>query len=216
MTDLTPIERRPGRPKGSRNKNRAATVESIKNMADPIGWQMRALKRGWVRGKGGVREYLNPDQKISLAVGLGRKVMADLRSGNVVGINVDGGTIQVITGIARSPTSPPLTPEEAERWQRVIDNGKPQVIDATPEAVPALPDSSGSQSASDSVTTSPAPDALALPAGRPSHTSSAPADAPWPALPSTSDPLADDNLDRTRAADARIAALNSRAAKFVA
>jgi hypothetical protein len=213
MTDLASIERRPGRPKGSRNKSRAATVESIKNMADPIGWQMRALKRGWVRGKGGVREYLNPDQKISLAVGLGRKVMADLRSGDVVGINVNGDTIQVITAIARGPNDAPLTPEEAERWQRIIDNGKPQVIDATPEALPA-PAADGASPAESSIS-APAPDAVALPAGRPRHPSLSPADAPRPALPS-SDPLADENLDRTRADDFKIAALNSRAAKFVA
>jgi len=188
MTDL--VGRRPaGRPRGSKNRNRAATVETIANQADPIGWQVRALKRGWVRGKGGVREYLDPDQKISLAIGLGRKILPDLRTADVTAIKVEGTNIIVQTGIARLPTDPP--------------------IDVTP--TPPLPDNYGSLSTPESVTGSDTP--VALPVGRPWHPS--PVDAP-PASPSTSDRLLDENLDCSRAADAKIATLNSCAAKFVA
>jgi hypothetical protein len=161
MTDL--VERRPaGRPRGSKNKNRAATVETIANQADPIGWQVRALKRGWVRGKGGVREYLDPDQKISLAIGLGRKILPDLRTADVTAIKVEGTNIIVQTGIARLPTDP---------------------IDVTP--TPPLPDNFGSSSMPESVTGSDTP--VALPAGRPWDPSSPSVDAPRPTLPS-SDP----------------------------
>jgi hypothetical protein len=193
MTDLA--ERRPaGRPKGSRNKNRAATVETIANQADPIGWQVRALKRGWVRGKGGVREYLDPDQKISLAVGLGRKILPDLRTADVTAIKVEGTNIIVQTGIARLPNDPP--------------------IDVTP--LPASPADDGASPAESSIS-APAPDAVALLAGRPRHAPlSPPMDAPQPALSPTLDRRHDDNLDRARTDDAKIATLNSRAAKFVA
>jgi hypothetical protein len=136
---------------------------------------------------------------------LAKKVMPDLRPSDVE-IAVNGHQIIVTTGIARLPTDPP--------------------IDVTPTP-PAISDASGSPSASDSVTTSSKPAAptayaevfnseATLPPGRPWHASSSPAEAPRPALPSTSDPRHDDNLDRNRASDAKIAALNSRAAKFVA
>jgi hypothetical protein len=101
--------------------------------------------------------------------------------------------ITIISGIARLPTDP--------------------IVDVTPTP-PALSANLEPRLPEESVTGSDTP--VALPVDRPSHPSSSPADAPWPALPSTSDPLADDNLDRSRASDAKIAELNSRAAKFVA
>jgi hypothetical protein len=96
--------------------------------------------------------------------------------------------LQVVSGIARLPTDP---------------------IDVTP--LPASSAAIGASPAESSIS-APASDAVALPAGRPWHPS--PVDAP-PASPSTSDRLLDENLDCSRVADAKIAALNSRA-KFVA
>ncbi len=192
MTDLA--ERRPaGRPKGSRNKNRAATVETIANQADPIGWQVRALKRGWVRGKGGVREYLDPDQKISLAVGLGRKILPDLRTADVTAIKVEGTNIIVQTGIARLPTDP--------------------IVDVTP----TLPAPAAEVSLSAVAGTPPAPVFAEvfdeLPAGR-SWQPSSPS-VPQPASPS-SDRLHDSNLQRERSDDAKVASINGTALKYIA
>jgi hypothetical protein len=114
--------------------------------------------------------------------------------------------LQVVTGIARVPTSPPLSPEEVAQWRSAID--------VTPTLPPA--DNLGPPPMEESVTTSSEPDAVALAAGRSWHAPlSPPMDAPRP-LPPTLDRRHDDNLDRARTDDAKIATLNSRAAKFVA
>jgi hypothetical protein len=203
MTDLVEGRRPAGRPRGSKNRNRAATVETIANQADPIGWQVRALKRGWVRGKGGVREYLDPDQKISLAVGLGRKILPDLRTADVTAIKVEGTNIIVQTGIARSPTSPPLTPDEAERWRRIVDHDPP-----------ALPPPDICNAGSRPVAEEQRPDVgEKLPAGRSWHPSSP--SVPQPASPS-SDRLHDSNLQRERSDDDKVAAINGTALKYIA
>jgi hypothetical protein len=206
MTDL--VERRPGRPKGSRNKNRVATAERINQEGDPIGFLCKVIRGGKIKAAAvdgaTSRSWCYPtiDQRKDAATTLAKKVMPDLRPSDFgININGDGGVVlQVVTGVARGPNDPPLSEAEAERWRRIVD--------VTP--TPPPPDNTGSLSTPESVTGSDSP--AALPAGCPWHPSSSPADAPWPALPS-SDPLADDNLG---ASDARIAALNSRAAKFVA
>jgi hypothetical protein len=198
LNELGP--RGPGRPRGSKNRNRVASVETINRMADPISWQCKALKRGWVRGQRGEKEYLSVDQKIGLAVSLGRKVLADLRSGDVTGIQVNGTSIQVITGVARLP-------------------GDPLPIDVTPTTAALPPPAEMSLSAAVPGTSEPDPDAVALPAGRPRHSSPAPVET-GPSAPSSSErrlyPKSDDNLDRARADDAKIAVLNNRASRFIA
>src|SRR6476646_9957599 len=86
-------KRRPGRPKGATTKNRIATVERINQEVDPIGWQARALKRRKVKvGKEWVP--LTTDQQITLAQGLGRKVLPDLKATEVTG--ADGGPVRVV------------------------------------------------------------------------------------------------------------------------
>jgi hypothetical protein len=196
MTDLIEAPRRPGRPKGSKNKTRVATAERINQEGDPIGFLCKVIRGGKLKAAAvdgaTSRSWCYPtiDQRKDAATTLAKKVMPDLRPSDVE-IAVNGQQIVIVTGVARLPTDPP--------------------IDVTPAALSANLEP---QLTEESVSGSDTP--VALPADRPSHPSSSPADAPWPALPSTSDPLADDNLDRSRASDAKIAALNSRAAKFVA
>jgi hypothetical protein len=159
------------------------------------------------------RIAMNPKNSAELR----RKCAADLLPFlhprlSAVDTNVTGETqtiVQIVTGIARLPTDP--------------------IVDVTP-LPPALSDNSGSPSAGDSVTTSPALAAPAaytevfdsaastLPPGRP--WSPAPAEtgpsAPLSILPGRFDPKSDEVIDRERSADSKIAELNSRAAKFVA
>ena len=97
--------------------------------------------------------------------------------------------ITVISGIARLPGDP---------------------IDVTPTS-PTLAD--GSLSTPESVTGSDTP--VALPAGRPRHPTLEPS-APPSISPGRFDSKSDEAIDRERRADAKIAELNSRAAKFVA
>jgi hypothetical protein len=192
--------RRPGRPKGSRNKNRVATADRINSEGDPIGFLCKVVRGGKLKAAaiGGApsRTWCYPtiDQRTEAAVTLAKKVMPDLRPSEV-GINIqgDGGVVlQVISGIHRLPTDP---------------------IDVTPTPPPT--DNLEPQSTEESVTTSPEPDSTLLPPGRPRHPSSSPMDAPQPALPLSSDRLHDDNLCR-ESDDAKIAALNARASRFIA
>jgi hypothetical protein len=212
--------RRPGRPKGSRNKNRVATADRINAEGDPIGFLCKVVRGGKIKAAAidgaTSRTWCYPtiDQRKDAAVTLAKKVMPDLRPSDVE-IAVNGEKIVVISGIARSPTSPPLSDAEAERWQRIVDNGAPPVVDVTPAATPMVADS-GSPSVGDSMTTSPAPD-VALPAARPWHPHvPAPAESPPQAvLPPHRDPKHDDNLCRATD-DAKIREMNSRASRFIA
>jgi len=79
------LTRGPGRPRGVPNKVNIATRERLAAMVDPIAFQALALRRGWVR-VAGERVYLDADQLITLAQGLGRKVLPDLRATEVSGL----------------------------------------------------------------------------------------------------------------------------------
>ena len=106
--EASPVERRaPGRPKGSKNRNRVATIESLSKMVDPVAFLARALKRGWIQGKGGAREFLTVDQRLTAAIALAKKVLPDARAADI-SIGVEGGRtiIEVNSGIARLPTDP--------------------------------------------------------------------------------------------------------------
>jgi hypothetical protein len=185
----TPGPRRPGKPKGypKTGGRRAGTPNKVNGSIHDM---MKAL--GCDPRMVLARICMNAQNPAELR----RKAASDLMGFmyprlNSVDTHVTGETqtiVQIISGIARLPTDP---------------------IDVTPTP----PDNSGSPSTPESVTGSETPGAL--PPGRPRHPSSSPSDAPRPALPS-SDPLADDNLDRTRAADAKVAELNSRAGRFIA
>src|SRR5262249_39552161 len=146
-----------GRPRGSKNAKRVASIETINKMARPVQWQCDALRRGWVKTKG-VREYLSLDQKITLARDLSRKVLPDLRS---VDASVTGEMVQqlvVVSGISRSPCDPPLSAEEHARWQQYATSNA--AIDTEAQPVLPLPDNSGAPSTQESVTTAPGPDAV--------------------------------------------------------
>jgi hypothetical protein len=111
MTDL--VERRPGRPKGSRNKNRVATAERINQEGDPIGFLCKVVKGGKMKAAAvdgaASRSWCYPtiDQRKDAATTLAKKVMPDLRPSDVE-IAVNGHQIIVTTGIARLPTDPPI------------------------------------------------------------------------------------------------------------
>jgi len=106
--------------------------------------------------------------------------------------------VHVFTGIARSPTSPPLSLEDAARWQSAID------VDATP-ALP--PPDNGAPLAEDP---SPAPDAVALPAGRPRSPAETGPSTPSSILPGRFDSKSDEVIDRTRGSDSKLADFNRR------
>jgi hypothetical protein len=196
--------RRPGRPKGSRNKNRVATADRINAEGDPIGFLCKVVRGGKIKAAAidgaTSRTWCYPtiDQRKDAAVTLAKKVMPDLRPSDVE-IAVNGHQIIVTTGIARLPTDPP--------------------IDITPSK-PALSANLEPQLTEESVTGSDTP--VALPAGRPWHPSVSPSLAetgpsePPSISPGRFDPKSDEAIDRERSADAKIAELNSRAAKFVA
>jgi hypothetical protein len=114
--------------------------------------------------------------------------------------------LQVVTGIARVPTSPPLSPEEVAQWRSAID------VTPTAEALSAP----NGPLAEDPSISEPGP--AVMPAGHTWHP--APVETVPPAPPSISsgrfDSKSDEVIDRARTDDAKIATLNSRAAKFVA
>jgi hypothetical protein len=202
MTDVTDILedlglRRPGRPKGSRNKNRVATADRINAEGDPIGFLCKVVRGGKIKAAAvdgaTSRTWCYPtiDQRKDAAVTLAKKVMPDLRPSDVE-IAVNGEKIVVVTGIARSPTDPPLSDADAERWKRyAVDNGTPQVIDATP-ALP--PPAEMSLSGAVLGTSAPAPDTVALPAGRPQNPS--PFTSPPSTTPGRFDAKSDEAIDR--------------------
>jgi hypothetical protein len=115
--------------------------------------------------------------------------------------------VQVVTGIARSPTDPPLSAEETARWRSAID--------VTPTLPPPPPAALEPPAAKDPSISEQDP-VDAMPAGRSWHPYPPPVETPRPALSPASDRLHDDRLQHERRDDAKIAELNSRAAKFVA
>jgi hypothetical protein len=119
LEELGPAPRRPGRPKGSRNKNRVATAERIMAEGDPLGFLCRVVRGNKIRAAATdgatSRSWVYPtlDQRKDAAVTLARKVMPDLRPSEVE-IAVNGQQIVVMTGVARLPNDPiDVTPTTA-------------------------------------------------------------------------------------------------------
>src|SRR4030095_13551078 len=85
MTDVLEDLRRPGRPKGSRNKNRVATAERINTEGDPIGFLCKIVRGNKIKAAAvdgaTSRSWCYPtiDQRKDAAVTLAKKVMPDLR-----------------------------------------------------------------------------------------------------------------------------------------
>ena len=46
--DQLPQKRGPGRPLGAKNKDRVSSIERINREGDPLGFRLKALKRGYV------------------------------------------------------------------------------------------------------------------------------------------------------------------------
>jgi hypothetical protein len=147
LDELGLTARRPGRPKGSKNKNRAATAERINQEGDPIGFLCKVVRGNKIKAAAvdgaTSRSWCYPtiDQRKDAAVTLAKKVMPDLRPSDVE-IAVTGHQIIVTTGVARLPTDPP--------------------IDVTP-TLPPPADDLGPQPTEESVTTSLDPDTVEAP-----------------------------------------------------
>ncbi|MGE0118699.1 MAG: hypothetical protein AB7S71_18230 [Dongiaceae bacterium] len=90
--EALPLKRGPGRPKGVRNRDRVATIERVNKEADPLGFRIRALRRGWVKAapdeKARHREKipLTKDEMLKLSRELEDKVLPRLRSFEVSGV----------------------------------------------------------------------------------------------------------------------------------
>jgi len=103
--ELLPQKRKPGRPPGSKNKDRVATIERLTKEADPLGYRIRALKRGWVMAapsEGATRReriLLTKDEMLRLSQQLEDKVLPRLRSFEVTG---DGMANNVLIGTLNS------------------------------------------------------------------------------------------------------------------
>jgi hypothetical protein len=84
-------KRGPGRPAGSKNKDRVSSIERINREGDPLGFRLKALKRGYVMAAptegAKVREkiYLTADEMLRLAGALEDKILPRLRSIEVTG-----------------------------------------------------------------------------------------------------------------------------------
>jgi len=181
-----------GRPKGhAKTGGRKAGVPN-KHSNISVQEKLRALNCDPVHGL--VRLAENPKMDATVRARCYSELMKYLHPAlSSVDSKVTGQTetlLTVVTGVARLPCDP---------------------IDVTP--TPPLPDNFGSSSMPESVTGSDTP--VALPAGCPWEPSSPSVDAPRRTRPS-SDPMADENIDRHRADDSKIAELNRRAAGFVA
>jgi hypothetical protein len=89
--ELLPVKRGPGRPLGAKNKDRVSSIERINREGDPLGFRLKALKRGYVMAAPSegakVREkiYLTADEMLRLAGALEDKILARLRSIEVTG-----------------------------------------------------------------------------------------------------------------------------------
>jgi hypothetical protein len=87
-------KRGPGRPLGAKNKDRVSSIERINREGDPLGFRLKALKRGYVMAAPSegakVREkiYLTADEMLRLAGALEDKILPRLRSIEVTGTGV--------------------------------------------------------------------------------------------------------------------------------
>jgi len=87
-----------GRPKGSRNKDRVATAARVLAGADPIGFRIRALKTGYIMcAVGGSRKRvktpLSKEEMLNLAAELEKKILPNLRSVEVTGMETTNNTL---------------------------------------------------------------------------------------------------------------------------
>jgi hypothetical protein len=84
-------KRGPGRPKGSKNRDRIATMERINSEGDPLGYRLRALRTGRIRAaltpdaKRREWVYLTAAELLDLARDLEGKVIPPLRALEVSG-----------------------------------------------------------------------------------------------------------------------------------
>lgn len=124
MTETNEIKRGPGRPKGlgkvpgsgrkpgTPNRDRAATVEKIMSLADPLEFLCKVARgdRMSAAAKPGTSEKTwwvpTGDQRISAAQTLARKVLPDLKA-----TELTGGLEPVITSITRIIIDPKKPPE---------------------------------------------------------------------------------------------------------
>jgi hypothetical protein len=87
-------KRGPGRPLGAKNKDRVSSIERINREGDPLGFRLKALKRGFVMAAphegAKVREkiYLTADEMLRLAGALEDKILPRLRSIEVTGTGI--------------------------------------------------------------------------------------------------------------------------------
>jgi hypothetical protein len=91
-------KRRPGRPKGSRGKDRVATAARILAGADPIGFRIKALKTGFILvgvegSRKRVRTPLTKEEMLHLASELENKLLPNLRSVEVTGMETTHNTL---------------------------------------------------------------------------------------------------------------------------
>jgi hypothetical protein len=100
-------KRGPGRPLGAKNKDRVSSIERINREGDPLGFRLKALKRGYVMAAASegskVREkvYLTADELLRLSGALEDKILPRLRSIEVTGEGIGNSTtlIGVLDGL---------------------------------------------------------------------------------------------------------------------
>jgi len=131
MTDTILVERRgPGRPKGSRNRDKLATIDRINQEGDPIGFLCRVVKGRKIyaapRDGSTARSWIFPtlDQRKDAAATLARKVIPDMRPSDIgIAINRDGDvTLQVISDLrpaflSARPGRNPAQPKQLDQAQ---------------------------------------------------------------------------------------------------
>jgi hypothetical protein len=89
--ELLPQKRGPGRPPGSKNRDRVSSIERINKEGDPLGFRLKALRRGYVMAapsegaKTREKVYLTADELLRLSGALEDKILPRLRSIEVVG-----------------------------------------------------------------------------------------------------------------------------------
>jgi hypothetical protein len=99
--ELLPGKRGPGRPLGAKNRCRVATIERITREADPLGYRIRALKRGWIlaapneNSKKRERIPLTKEELLRLAGQLEDKVLPRLRSFEVTGMETTNNNLLI-------------------------------------------------------------------------------------------------------------------------
>jgi hypothetical protein len=105
--ELLPARRGPGRPPGSKNRDRVSSIERINREGDPLGFRLKALKRGYVMAaasegsKTREKVYLTADELLRLSGALEDKILPRLRSIEVTGEGIGNSNtlINVLDGL---------------------------------------------------------------------------------------------------------------------